>query len=542
MEGNFHHSFLGIEELDDHYSNGNLENMSLDRELFDGLGVEPYQSTAHGGLLSPNSSIHDLPGSGQESPFLPSLSPIIGDFGFQQSDGSSDAYDDHVLRAMLLQQLQESHTNAGLATYHNHLSTNSNSTARTSSKSDSPQAELTMTSSGYTNMEQHPSFMTPWEGSHCVPFQNSTVTTPSECYAEQSAPQGTPELTHVPNNTSSISVLSCLPLDCLPHSPKSKPQHFIQQQSSHLQNPIHPQQSQYSPHTATVTETNITSQLPHNMPTNSKFINGQEPNPFSSYNIKNLQSIHHSSSKPQFRRIISGQNQTRGTPVLPNYQPFQESNLRSSVTPNSGQDFWEAEQFQISQYPDPQQVFQQQSNTSPHMGHHHVSGHQVNDMKSFSPEQYHMQLNHSQNASFINQDVTNFGFDWSSPANIKHELTSSDSDHAVSKPAISSQMPSPRPQKKRRGKQQVQKRDEKTELINPVALQTADMTDLDPIDQSNVTILINAMHNTASVEDNEGMRKTWEKVRIAKAFRIREVCVELLVSLESSVRFCGQGC
>ena len=103
-------------------------------------------------------------------------------------------------------------------------------------------------------------------------------------------------------------------------------------------------------------------------------------------------------------------------------------------------------------------------------------------------------------------------------------------------------MPSPRPQKKRRGKQQVQKRDEKTELINPVALQTADMTDLDPIDQSNVTILINAMHNTASVEDNEGMRKTWEKVRIAKAFRIREVCVELLVSLESSVRFCGQGC
>ena len=143
-------------------------------------------------------------------------------------------------------------------------------------------------------------------------------------------------------------------------------------------------------------------------------------------------------------------------------------------------------------------------------------------MISYSPEQYRMQ----------SSDFTDFGFNGSSPMSIKRETSSSGSEHVVSTPNFTGQIASSSSQKKERGKQDPKSTDDNEVVIDPTALQTADLPNLGPTDHTNVAALIDAMHNTDNVEDNLGMQKTWEKVRKAKALRIREVCVELLVSLE----------
>ena len=122
-------------------------------------------------------------------------------------------------------------------------------------------------------------------------------------------------------------------------------------------------------------------------------------------------------------------------------------------------------------------------------------------------------------------------FNGSSPKSIKREMSTPDSDRSVSTPTIRSQIVSPKSQKKRRAKRELKNKEENEGVVNPAALQTADLTNLDPTDQRNVAVLIDAMHNIVNVEDNQGMQKTWEKVRRAKAFRIKEVSVELLVSV-----------
>lgn len=131
----------------------------------------------------------------------------------------------------------------------------------------------------------------------------------------------------------------------------------------------------------------------------------------------------------------------------------------------------------------------------------------------------------------MSQESTGFCFNGSSPISIKREMSSSDSDHVVLAPKLKSQIASPKPQTMRRVKQEPKNNGDNKVVVDPIALQTADLADLGPIDHINVAALIDAMHNTKNVEDNLGMQKTWHKVRKAKAFRIREVCVDLLVSL-----------
>ena len=116
---------------------------------------------------------------------------------------------------------------------------------------------------------------------------------------------------------------------------------------------------------------------------------------------------------------------------------------------------------------------------------------------------------------------------------VKREMSSPDSEHNISTPILKSQINSPKPERKRRVKQEPKNNDDNEVAIDAIALQTADLTTLDgPMDHINVKELIDAMHNIDEVEDNLGMQKTWKKVGKAKAMRIREVCVELLVSLE----------
>lgn len=133
----------------------------------------------------------------------------------------------------------------------------------------------------------------------------------------------------------------------------------------------------------------------------------------------------------------------------------------------------------------------------------------------------------------MSQGSTEVGCNGSSTKSIKREISPPDSECSVSTPTIKSQIASPRSQRKRRSKRGVKDKAENEAVIDPAALQTADLTNLDPTDHEKVAALIGAMHNTLDVEDNQGMQKTWEKIRRAKAFRIKEVSVELLVSIKS---------
>ena len=131
----------------------------------------------------------------------------------------------------------------------------------------------------------------------------------------------------------------------------------------------------------------------------------------------------------------------------------------------------------------------------------------------------------------MSHESTEVDLNGSSPKSIKRELSPFESDRSVSTPTIRSQLASPKSQRRRRTKRDLKKKEEKEAVVDPTALRTADLTNLGPTDQANVAALILAMHNTVNVEDNQGMQKTWEKVRKAKAFRIKEVSVDLLVSV-----------
>lgn len=527
--------FQEMQELDAYCHNGKFEDMPLSNELLDGFGIESYQATTPGGLPSPNSSNPELPGSVRQSPVLPSLSTLTGGYDFQPSDGILDADNDPL--GLQLQQWQESRTNTGSNTSNSHPSPTQSfsNTSNNFSKSHVQQVEPAMTSSNSTSTGQYQAFTGPSEGALCNShdmFRSHAATVSSDGSFEQTAPFEGPMSTHMPitpkigNNTSSASVPANLQ-----DSPTSRPQHFVRN-PSHLRNQIHPELPQQSPFALTATANNTIGQMPHTMSSSHNFSNGQAPDASSSpRDYQNSQLLSH---KPRFRRIASGQtkSQSRGSPVLPNYQPFQESNMRTSVTSDSPQDFWQAGQFPQSQYPDPQPMFQQQSNGSLYMGHHHISRSQGNSTVTYSPEQLRMQPNSLLENSYIGHDQAHFGLDGSNPVGMKCEMSSPGSDRVVSTPEFNSQTTSPKSQKKRRVKQEPKHNDDKEMGVDLDAVQTADLTHLGPTDRTNVAALVSAMHNTDNVEDNLGMQKTWEKVRKVKASRIREVCVELLVSLK----------
>ena len=515
-----------MQSLGQYCQNGKVQDMPLSNEFLDGFSLESHQVPAPGGLPSPNFSNPDLPASGRQSPFLPSLSPFTGGYEFPRMDGGSGVHNDF-LDLHLLQQPQESGTSTGSNTSNKKPNTNqtlsdaSNSFSETHGRLDEP----SVISSSRMNMTQWSSFMTPSDRSLCNSYQSSASPIPSESSVEQGAPSW-PMSTHIPiatkvvNNTS----LASAPAN-QQHSPTSKAQHFVRH-PSHLRYQIHPELSQYSPFTATATEGYSTGQPPLTMSSSLNFTNRQESPSYS-----NHQNKHHAPHKSQSREITSTYNQSRGSPVLQNYQPFQESSLRSPVTSALEQDVWDAEQSQVPQYPEPQPTIQQQPDRSSYLGQHHISQPQENSMDSYSSTQYLMQSIDSRKASFISQGSTEVDFNGSSPKSIKREMSPPDSDRSVSTPTIRSQIGTPKSQKKRRAKRELKNKEETEADVNPTALQTADLTNLDPTDQTNVAALIDAMHNTVDVEDNQGMQKTWEKVRRARAFRIKEVSVELLVSV-----------
>ena len=516
-----------MQGFDENYQNSAFEDMPLSNDLLNCFSIESYQATAPGGLPSPNFSNPDLPGSGRQSPFLSSLSPFTSGSDFQQVDGDLCAHDGFLGSQ---QRLQESCTFTGSNTSDNQPSTNRPlSHARISSpETHVLQGEPSMTSSSHVDVGQRPSFSAPSDDSLCVSHQSGVSTVPSKSTAEQITPIWRPTSTHMPiapkvaNNTMSASA----PANSQ-HSPTPKAQQFVRNPSN-LRHQIHPELPQNSLLTAIATEDYITGPLPHTMSPSSNFTNHQESNASPPYG--NYQTIHHASNRPQPRRVTSAHNRRRGSPLLQNYKPFQESSLRSPLTSNSRGNVWEAEHCQIPQYPNPQPEFQQQFNRSPYVGHQYVSEAQGNHISSHSPENFLMQSSDSPNPSFMSQGTTDFGLHGLSPISIQRELSSPESGHLVSTPNLRSQMASPKPQKKRRVKHELKNGHDNEAAVDPDALRTTDLTNLDPTDQTKVAALIDAMHNTHNVEDNQGMQKTWDKVRRAKAFRIKEVCVELLVS------------
>ena len=503
-----------------------VQDMPLSNEFLDDFCLESYQIPAHGGLPSPNFSNFDLPATGRQSPSLPSLSPFTSGYEFPQMDTGSGAHNDF-LDLPLLQQPEESGTSTGSITSNKNpnidqtLSDASNSSSETHGRLDEP----SVISSSHVNMRQCPSSMIPSDRSLCSSYRSIVSTVPSESSVEQGATNW-PMSTHVSiapqlvNNRSSASALANQQ-----HSPTSKAQHFVRH-PSHLRYQIHPELSQYSQLTSTATEGFSTGEPSLTMSFSPNFTNRQASPSYSNY-----QNVRYAPHISQLRETTSAYNQSRGSPALQNYQPFQESGLRSPVTSTLEQDAWETGQVQVSQYPEPQPTIQQQPARTSFPGHHHLSQPQGNSMNSYSSVQSLMQSNDSRNTSFMSQGLTEVDFNESSPTSIKREMSPPHSDRSVSTP-IRSQIASPRSQRKRRAKGEKQNKEENEADVNPAALQTADLTNLDPTDHMNVAALIDAMHNTVNVEDNQGMQKTWEKIRRAKAFRIKEVSVELLVSVD----------
>ena len=536
MDQTFQLNFQEMQQLDSYCQSGKLDDMPLSNELLDAFGMGSYQATMPGGLPSPNSSNYDLPNSGRQSPLLPDLSTLTGGYDSEKNDGSFGAYSDD-LRSQLLQQSQESSTNTGSSNSSSHHSTNQSfaNASKNCSKTHVQQWEPSMTSPSLMNIRQYEDFMapTPSEGSLCIsntPFESHAAALPSNGSLETTVER--PPSTHVPiapkgvNNTSSVSV----PADLQQHSPTSESQQF-EPHPSHLRHHIHPHLPQYSQFSMTAADKFTMGQVPHTESSSPKFTNTQEPN--ASLSHRDYQHIQPSSKRAPFRRISSGYKQSSGSKVfhIQNYQPFQESSLRTSVTSIPDPNTSEAGQFQTPHYPDPQRIFQQQANRSPYATHHHISGSQGNATMSNLPEQHQIRPSDSRDASLTSQDPRDLGFNGSSPVSIKREVSSPYSDHVVSTPNDESPLASPKSRKKRRVKQDTKSNDDSEVAIDPVALQTADLTNLSPTDHINAEALINAMHNTKNVEDNLGMQKTWEKVRRAKALRIREVCVDLLVGL-----------
>ena len=529
-----------VQEMNGYYQDDTFEDMPLSDELLgifgmsnelpNGFGMEIYPATTPGGLPSPNSSNPDLPGSGRQSPLLPSVSTFSGVCGSQPSDGSLEV-DIDFFASYLPQPSQDSCATMGSDTSKTHPSTNRNfsNESQHSPKAYTQPGEPSMTGSSFTNAGQYQTFTVPIDGPLCNSndfFQDHAATGQSNESFEEIAPIGGPMSTQVSiapkvvNNTSSASAAANSQ-----HSPPSRSQHS-KRQSSHLRNQIHPGLQQDS----LFAFSDSANQAPHAMSSRQNFINHQEPS--ASPSRINHQNVQHPSTRGRYRRITSADSQNRGSPVSQNYGPFKESSLRTSVTSSSLQNDWEAGQFHTTQCRVPQPICQQQANFSPYMGHHHVSGPEGNPVISYSPEQYLVQSNDSRDVSFMGQGQTHSSFNGSSPMGRKREVSSSDSDYVVPTSNLIGQMASSKSQKKRRVKQEPRNHNDDEVAIDPVALQTADLTSLTEMDHTNVMTLINAMHNTENVEDNVGMQKTWDKVRKTKAFRIREVCVELLVSLD----------
>ena len=510
-----------MQNLVQYCQNDKVQDMPLSNEFLDDFCLESYQVPAHGGLPSPNFSNSNLPATSRQSPSLPSLSPFTSGYDFPQIDGGSGAHNDF-LDLPLLQQPQESSTSTGSNTSNKNpninqtLSDASNSSSETHERLDEPSA----ISSSHVNMIQCPSPTIPSDRSLCSLYRSSTSTVPSESLVEQGATNW-PMSTHIPIATQLVNnPLSASAHANQQHSQTSKAQHFVRH-PSHLRYQIHPELSQYSQLTSTATEGFTTGQPSLTMSFSPNFTNRQASPSYSNY-----QNVRHAPHISQLRETTSAYNQSRGSPVLQNYQPFQESGLRSPVTSTLEQDAWESGQVQVSQYPEPQL-----DHTS-FLGHHHTSQPQGNSMNSYPSAQPLMQSSDSRNASLISQGSTEVDFNESSPMNMKREISPPHSDRSVSTPTIRSQIASPRSQRKRRAKGEKQNKEENEADVDPAALQTADLTNLDPTDHINVAALIDAMHNTVNVEDNQGMQKTWEKIRRAKAFRIKEVSVELLVSVK----------
>lgn len=541
MDQGFQQHFQAMQELDAYCQNDKLEDAPFSDELLDGFGIESYQATTLGGFPSPKYPNHDLPASGRQSPVLPSLVTLEDGDSSQPSDGSSRI--DNDLLAAHLQQPHDSRINKGSNASNSHFSPaqNTSNACNNYSEIHMQQGQPSMTSSGPTNMGHCQTFAALTEESLCTSndsFQSCADTLPQYDFFEQTVPVGRPMSTQVPiaknsmnNNTSSASVSANLQ-----PSPTSKAQHFIRH-PSHLRHQIHPSLPQNSPNALTTTSKTIIGRVPQTMSPTSKSTNRQQPTASPSHS--DYQNIQHFSNRPPFHRVASIHSHSGGSPVSQKYQPFQESSLRTSVTSRPGQNPWEAGQlqniqFQDQHYPDPPPLFEQQSNCSPYMGQHYIG----NATTNFTPQQYHhMQPSNSGDTFFMNEEPTGFGFNGSSPLSMKREMSSPFSDYVVSTANLQSQTASPDPHKKRREKQEPKNDDDSEKAVNRVALQTADLTNLDAIGQANVATLINAMHNTDNVEDNLGMQKTWEKIRRAKAFRIKEVCVDLLVSLIVQIGF-----
>ena len=376
-----------------------------------------------------------------------------------------------------------------------------------------------VTISNYTDAEQYQSLIAPSEDSlSCLGVESHTATVPSNEFDQQVASYGWLTSTHA---SSTPKVINNTPSTSVPasgqYSLASKPRN-----PSHLRHQIHPDTLQCEEFTMTAPDYRRIDPPPLTMSFPNNFTDYQVSSASPSYGT--YPNSYHSSLRSRYSHLTDAYNQSQRFPALQNYQPFHESSLRSSALSNFGQKGWEAGQFQTSQYPDPRSSFQQQSNQSPYVSQ--------KCLYSYSPDQYHDQELNSPNASLMSHASTEIGLNGSSPLNIKKELSSPNSDRVALMPTLKSRLSSPKPQKKRRVKRDLEDDYDSEEVINRPAFQTADLTDLDPIDQISVADLINAMHNTDNSEDNPGMKKTWEKVRKAKAFRIKEVCVELLVSLD----------
>ena len=496
----------GLPELDDYCIDGSFGDVPLSNELLDEFGMEYYQESAPEGYQSSNPSDPDLPDGGQQSSLLPCQSQCAGSYGPHLSNGSLGVYDDD-LGFHLLQPSQEPHSGTDLNTSNNH------SSDRAVSHADKKSLEK---SSSHTNAQQHQAFTAQPEGTVGVEPQNHAVTVPSNNTVEQQTPIGTPTSTQMSitpkavNNTLSTSISANSQ-----SSPISIPQHFARHPSN-LRNQFHPETFQDSPSATTVAKDCNTSELSYAMPSTSESSRCQEPNASPSYQNKRS-----SSDGTQFCRVTSVHNQSCGSPVLQNYHPILESGLRSSVLSNSGHNFGDSGHLRTAQYPDPH---------LPYASHHYVSEPQTTCSPSYSSVRYRVQPRDSEHALFVRQGSADFSFSGSSPLSMKREFSSSDSDRVVSSPILGTLPASPKPQKKRRVKQEPKKDGGNEGTVDPIALQTADLKHLSPRDHGLVAALINAMHNTDNVEDNEGMQKTWDKVRKVKAFRIKEECIGLLVS------------
>lgn len=64
---------------------------------------------------------------------------------------------------------------------------------------------------------------------------------------------------------------------------------------------------------------------------------------------------------------------------------------------------------------------------------------------------------------------------------------------------------------------------------NPEAFKVSAKSTFTSSDYENINILIDAMNDMGSTEDNDGMIKSWNRLKIQKAAKVASVCEDLLV-------------